>query len=66
MLAKNVKKLRNNKKLSQDKLARLADVTYNTLVKIESGANKNPTLGTLTKLADALDVSIDELVGRKK
>jgi len=65
MLAENIKKLRKNKSLSQDKLARLADVTYNTLVKIESGANKNPTLETLTKLADALNVSIDKLVGRK-
>ena len=65
MLSQNIKKLRKNKKISQDKLARLADVTYNTLVKIESGANKNPTLETLTKLADALDASIDKLVGRK-
>ena len=37
MLSSNIKKLRKQKKLSQDKLARLADIPYNTLVKIESG-----------------------------
>ena len=65
MLAKNLKNYRKKKGWSQDKLARAADVTHTTLVKIESGVNKNPTIQTLTKLADALEVSIDELVGRR-
>lgn len=66
MLSLNLKKLRNQKKLSQDKLARLADIPYNTLVKIESGKSNNPTFETLVKLSDALGVSIDELAGRNK
>ena len=66
MLSSNIKKLRNQKKLSQDQLARLADIPYNTLVKIESGKSSNPTFETLSKLADALEVSIDRLVGRDK
>lgn len=66
MLSTNIKKLRKQKKLSQDKLARLADIPYNTLVKIESGKSNNPTFETLLKLANALDVTIDELVGRKR
>jgi transcriptional regulator with XRE-family HTH domain len=65
MLSTNIKKLRKQKKLSQDKLARLADIPYNTLVKLESGKSKNPTFGTLSKLADALEVSIDKLAGRQ-
>mgnify|MGYP006866174119 CR=1 FL=1 len=28
--------------VSQDRLSKLADITYNTIIKIESGANKNP------------------------
>jgi transcriptional regulator with XRE-family HTH domain len=64
MLAKNVKKLRRQKKLSQEKLARLADISYNTVVKIEAGKADNPTFETLSKLADAFGISIDELVGR--
>jgi transcriptional regulator with XRE-family HTH domain len=64
MLAQNVRKLRKQKKLSQEKLARLADISYNTIVKIEAGKAENPTFETLSKLADAFSVSIDELVGR--
>jgi len=63
MLSDNIKKIRKKKGLSQDKLAKLADVTHTTLVKIESGVNDNPTVKTLKKIADALEVTLDELVG---
>jgi len=36
-------------------------LALNTIVKIETGENPNPTLETLQKIAKALDVSIDEL-----
>ena len=62
MLSDNIKKIRKKKGLSQDKLAKLADVTHTTLIKIESGANGNPTIKTLMKIANALEVSIDELL----
>ena len=61
-LAKNIERLRRQKGLSQEKLARLADVANNTIIKMESGENKNPTLETLRKVAKALDVSVDELI----
>ena len=61
-LAKNIERLRRAKGLSQEKLARLADVANNTLIKMESGENQNPTLDTLKKVAKALDVSVDELI----
>jgi len=61
-LANNIKKLREAKELSQEKLARLADVANNTLIKMESGENQNPTLDTLKKVAKALDVSVDDLI----
>lgn len=64
MLAKNIKRIRKNKGLTQEKLARLADISNNTLVKIEMGMAKEPTITTMIKIADALGVSIDELVGR--
>jgi len=65
MLSENIKIFRNQKGLSQDKLAKLADVTLTTLVKLESGANDNPTIKTLKKIADALEISIDDLIGRR-
>lgn len=61
-LSNNIKKLRESKGLSQEKLARLADVANNTLIKMESGENENPTLDTLKKVAKALDVSVDDLI----
>ena len=64
MLAKNIRKLRIKKGLSQEKLARMADISTVTLVKIESGVAKEPTITTVIKIASALGISIDELVCR--
>lgn len=61
-LAENLRKLREKKGLSQDRLAKLADVANNTIIKIERGENRNPTLETLNKIAKALEVSIEKLV----
>ena len=65
MLAKNIKKLRKLHKLSQEQLAHKAGITYSTLIKLESGANKNPTIETVQKLANAFGVGLDEMVGRR-
>jgi transcriptional regulator with XRE-family HTH domain len=61
-IADNIKKYRNKLGVSQDRLSKLADVTYNTIIKIESGANKNPTIETLAKIAKALNVGVDDLI----
>lgn len=61
-IPENIKKYRSKLGVSQDKLSKLADVTYNTIIKIESGANTNPTIDTLTKIAIALNVSVDDLI----
>jgi len=64
MLAQNIKKLRKQHKLSQEQLARKAGITYSTLIKLESGANKNPTIETVQKLANAFRVGLDKMVGK--
>ena len=61
-IADNIKKYRNKLGISQDKLSKLADVTYNTIIKIESGANINPTIETISKIAKALNVGVDNLL----
>jgi transcriptional regulator with XRE-family HTH domain len=61
-IGKNIKKLRKTKDLSQDKLSKLADVSYNSIIKIETGGIQNPTIETLQKIAKALDVSVDDLI----
>jgi DNA-binding XRE family transcriptional regulator len=60
------KKIQNQAKISQDRLAKKADIPFSTLVKIEAGYTPNPSMVTLIKIADAFGVSLDKLVGRNK
>jgi len=61
-IAKNIKKYRQKLDISQDKLSKLADIAYNVIIKIESGATPNPTIETMAKIAKGLGVSIDDLI----
>jgi transcriptional regulator with XRE-family HTH domain len=61
-LAKTVKRLREKMGISQEKLARIADVSNNTIINIEAGKQDNPTIDTVKKIANALEVSIDKLL----
>jgi len=61
-IGSNFKKLRAQKSYSLEKVARLADLSLNTVVRLESGMNKNPTIETLKKIAQALDIGVDELL----
>jgi len=61
-IADNMKKYRSKLGISQDRLSKLADVTLHTITKIESAANQNPTIDTLVKIANALNVSVDDLI----
>lgn len=61
-ISENIRKIRAEKGISQDRLSKLADLSLNTVVNVESGANPNPTVETLLKIAGALDVGIESLV----
>jgi len=61
-IGKNIKKFRQDKGLSQDKLSKLADLSLNTVVKIELDDSPNPTIETVQRIAKALDVSVDDLL----
>lgn len=61
-LANNISKYRRKIGLSQDKLSKLASVAFHTITKIESGVTPNPTIQTVKKIADALGVSLDDLM----
>lgn len=65
MHLKNLAKIRKQKGWSQEKLAQEAGISYNTLIKIERNGIKNPKIETVLKLAQALGISIDKLVGDK-
>jgi len=61
-ISSNLKKIRSKKGYSLEKIARLADLSLNTIVKVENGVNQNPTIETLTKIAKALEVGVDDLI----
>jgi len=65
-LGKRIKELRGKLDISQDQLAKKANIPFSTLVKIEAGYTPNPSMETLIKIADAFKITIDELIGRKK
>jgi XRE family transcriptional regulator, regulator of sulfur utilization len=60
-LAKNIKQLREARGITQQQIAKLANVPRATWAHLESGA-ANPTLGILHRAAIALQVSIEELL----
>lgn len=62
IIGKNLKKIRQEKGISQDRLSKLADLSLNTVVTVESGANPNPTIETLKKIAEALGISVNKLI----
>lgn len=62
VIAENMKKYRKKIGISQDKLSKMANVTYNTIIKIESGATYNPRVETMRRIANALGVRVDDLI----
>lgn len=60
-LARNLASLRHARTLTQEALARVAEVPRSTIANLESG-DGNPSLAVLVKVANALDVPIDELL----
>ena len=62
IIGDNIKKYRNNLGISQDRLSKKANLAFHTIAKIEAGSTPNPTIDTVKKIADALGVSLDDLM----
>ena len=65
MLNKNLKTIRNNKGFTQEELANRLHVTRQTISKWEKGYSV-PDADLLSKLADELDVSVSNLLGKEE
>lgn len=61
-ISENIKKARAKLGLTQDDLAKKADIKYTTLTKVESGVVNKPSVQTMAKIAKALGVSIEDLL----
>ena len=62
LFSKNLRFLREKNKLSQNKLAELANVNQTTIARWESG-EISPSLDNIFDVADALNVSVANLTG---
>ena len=62
LIGDKIKAWRKKREITQDALAKKANIPYTTLAKIESGVIKNPSIRTVMKIAGGLDVSLDSLV----
>lgn len=65
IVAANIKRLREEKKLSMEELAKLSGVSKSMIAQIERGEG-NPTLSTLWKISNGMKVPFDALTVRPK
>ena len=61
-IGSKIKAWRAKKDMTQDELAKKADISYPTLAKIESGAVQNPSIETVVKIAAGFGITLDELI----
>ena len=61
-LGENVKRIRLEKGMTQEKLSDDSNVGRITISRLESGELQNPTIGTVKKLAEGLGVAESELL----
>jgi len=60
LLGRRIKEERKKKGMTQEKLAELSGISNNFISYIESG-NKNASLKTIKKIADALEITLSDL-----
>lgn len=63
MLGDRLQKARQGAGLTQQQLCQKASLSYSTLAKIERGAIKAPSIFTISSIAEALGLSVEELLG---
>ena len=63
MLGARIQILRKNRALGVRELARLANVPHVTLLRLEQGIRSDVTTKTAKKIARALGVGVDDLIG---
>jgi transcriptional regulator with XRE-family HTH domain len=61
-LAANIRQLREMRGMTQDQMSRISAIPRPTWANLESGGS-NPTLSVLVKVANALRVPVEELIG---
>ena len=65
MLGEKIKLYRENKKMTQNEVAGILDVSPATISKYESDALE-PNIESLKRLAELFEISVDELLNEKR
>jgi len=60
-LGQNLKRIRTQKGISQGDISRKLNMDRGYISRLENGM-KNPTLSTIQKIADFLEVSVNDLI----
>jgi DNA-binding XRE family transcriptional regulator len=64
-IGERIKRLRNDVLMTQDDLAAAAEVSTDLIRKLEQGRRHTASIGSLHRIAAALDVDLGELLGRE-
>jgi transcriptional regulator with XRE-family HTH domain len=60
-IGNNIRKLRNERKISQQELADITNIAKSTVQRIESG-KLNPTIVMLNNISIAMDIKLNDLI----
>ena len=61
-----LKMIRDEKDITNVEIAKLSDIPLATITRVFNGSTPNPTFETISRIALALGVSLDELIGLKQ
>jgi transcriptional regulator with XRE-family HTH domain len=64
-IGERIRRRRKDALMAQDDLAAAADVSTDLIRKLEPGQRHTASIGSLHRIAAALDVDLDELLGRE-
>lgn len=62
-MAYNIKKLREERKMTQEQLSKSSGISRTTIIKLENNGDVETQVGTLKALAVALSVPVSKLFG---
>ena len=61
-----LKAIRDEKKMTNVEIAKISNIPLATITRVFNGQTPNPTFETISRIALALDISLDEFIGLKQ
>jgi len=61
-LPRKIKRIREEKEITQKELAKMSGVSYSTLTKLETGVIKNPSFEVVLRIIKALEIDLSDLM----